>query len=208
MKNYIIGTSGFAKEIENILFDNSPSCEVFFVSENSNDTFNKKINSREVISEKLFLDIKEEILCYIAVGNPIIKNKIYNKLKQNSNISFPNLISRRAIFDSRFSKMGFGNILCQGTIITINVEIGNFVTLNLNSTVGHDTVLKNFITVSPGVNISGNVSVGNQCYLGTNSCILEKLSLIDNSIIGAGCVVNKTILEKGTYVGVPAKKIK
>ena len=44
--------------------------------------------------------------------------------------------------------------------------------------------------------------------VGTGAQILQGLTICDDTIIGAGAVVTKDILEPGTYVGIPAKKIK
>jgi UDP-3-O-[3-hydroxymyristoyl] glucosamine N-acyltransferase len=74
--------------------------------------------------------------------------------------------------------------------------------------VGHDSIIGDFVTVSPGCHISGNVKIGDRVFIGTGAVILEKVSICDDVIIGAGAVVAKSITEPGTYVGVPVKKIK
>ena len=208
LKKYIFGTSGFAKEVEFIIYDNFPSSEIVFVSENDSEDIKKKINGRSVIPENDFFNISETIECYIAVGSPQIRKKIYNKLKDKSNIIFPNLIHKSVVYDSRFFYFGIGNIICANSSITTNIKIGNFVHINLNCTVGHDTTIGDFVTCSPNCNISGNVNIGDHVYLGTNSIIIEKKNIANNIIVGAGCIVVKDLLETGTYVGTPAKKIK
>ena len=60
----------------------------------------------------------------------------------------------------------------------------------------------------PGSIISGDVIIGDRVYLGTNSTIIEKISVCSDVVIGANSVVVKDINENGTYVGVPSKKIK
>jgi serine acetyltransferase len=44
--------------------------------------------------------------------------------------------------------------------------------------------------------------------MGNNSSIREKLSVHSLATIGSNATVVKSIEESGTYVGVPAKKIK
>lgn len=104
--------------------------------------------------------------------------------------------------------IGTGSIVCAGTIITVDVKIGNHVHLNLHTTVGHDSVIGDFSTTAPNVNISGNVTIGNGVYLGTACCIREKLTICEDAVIGMNASVVKDITEAGTYVGIPAKKIK
>jgi UDP-3-O-[3-hydroxymyristoyl] glucosamine N-acyltransferase len=103
--------------------------------------------------------------------------------------------------------MGQGNFICAGTIITSNVTIGSHVHLNLHTTVGHDAIIGDFVTTAPNVNISGNVTIKDGVYLGTASCVREKLTICENVILGMNASVVKDITESGTYVGIPAKKI-
>ena len=104
--------------------------------------------------------------------------------------------------------IGEGSIITSGVIITCNVKIGMHVQLNLNTTIGHDNIIKNYVTTAPAVNISGSCCIGQNVYLGTGALVREDINIVKNSIIGMGSVVVKNIDESGTYVGNPAKKIK
>ena len=44
--------------------------------------------------------------------------------------------------------------------------------------------------------------------VGSGSTIIQLVEIAPYTIIGAGAVVVKTIEDSGTYVGVPARKIK
>ncbi len=52
-----------------------------------------------------------------------------------------------------------------------------------------------------------STKIGNNVSIGSNATILP-IEICDNVVIGAGAVVTKNIIESGTYVGNPAKKIK
>ena len=43
-----------------------------------------------------------------------------------------------------------GVIICAGVRLTNNIKVGNFSILNLNATVGHDTIIEHFVNVAPG----------------------------------------------------------
>ena len=101
-----------------------------------------------------------------------------------------------------------GTFFCPGVQTTVNVTIGRHVLLNLNATIGHDAVIGDYCTINPGANISGNVTIGEGCFIGTGATIIEKVTIAPWTVIGAGAVVVEDITEPGTYVGVPAKRIK
>jgi acetyltransferase-like isoleucine patch superfamily enzyme len=77
--------------------------------------------------------------------------------------------------------------------------------LNLNVTVGHDAVVHDFVTVYPGVNVSGSTELGERVSMGTNSCILQGLEIGAGSFVGAGAVVNRDLPAGVTAMGVPAR---
>lgn len=52
------------------------------------------------------------------------------------------------------------------------------------------------------------VYLGKNVWIGGNSTILPGVSVGENSVVGAGSVVNKNVEPNSLYVGVPAKKIK
>jgi len=57
----------------------------------------------------------------------------------------------------------------------------------------------------PGAIVSGNVTISNNVYMGTNSTVIEKKYVTSNCVIGANSVVVKDIKISGTYVGIPSK---
>jgi sugar O-acyltransferase (sialic acid O-acetyltransferase NeuD family) len=113
-----------------------------------------------------------------------------------------------AIIMSDDIKIGDGCFIGANSIITTNVEIGNHCILNRGNQIGHDTKIGDYFSAMPGAIVSGNVTIYDLVYMGTNSSIKEKLSIHSLTTIGSNAAVIKHIEESGTYVGVPAKKIK
>lgn len=205
-KIYIIGASGFGREIAWLIRNLSEWEIAGFIDDNVN-LINSDINGISVKgSLDYLLSLKNEINVVIAIGNPSIRKKIYDKLKNKKNILFPSIIDENIQLDDT-NKIGIGNILCAGTILTTNITIGNFNHINLSCTIGHDVVLNDFITIYPSVNVSGSVKIESFSEIGTGSQIIQGKNIGANVTIGAGSVVVKNLLDAGTYVGVPVRKL-
>ena len=204
---YIVGASGFGREVAWLIEELDGYKVKGFIDDNELVQA-QVINGIPVAGTVDFLlQKKEETSVVIAIGNPAIRMKIYNTLKDNPNLNFPNIIAK----DVRISKyidLGIGNIICSGSILTTNIKIGDFNHINLSCTVGHDVIINNFVTVYPSVNISGNVVIGDFTELGTGSQIIQGKNITNNVVIGAGSVVIRNIGESGTYVGTPVKRVK
>lgn len=152
--------------------------------------------------------LEEEVYIVFAVGNPATKKSIIEKIN-NPNIKYPILIHPNAqIGNKEYVNIGEGSIVTAGCIITVNIEIGKHVILNLSCTVGHDTVIKDYCSFMPSINISGEVLIKEGVYVGTGAKIINQLEIGEETIVGAGAVVSKNIPARCTAVGVPAKPIK
>src|SRR5690606_11366308 len=144
----------------------------------------------------------------LAIGNPSVKKKVHQSLS-NAYLSFPTLIHPLAqIGNLKYNSIGIGCLITANNVITVNTNIGDFVILNLACTVGHDSVIRAYCSFMPGVNISGEVLIEEGVYVGTGAKIINQLEIGKETIIGAGAVVSKSIPEKCTAVGIPAKPIK
>lgn len=115
---------------------------------------------------------------------------------------------------SKWLEVDTGTFISPGVIIMPNVKLGQHVQINLDCTIGHDVILGNYTTLAPGVHISGWVHAGNCVYFGAGAVTVhgvetEPLTIADDTIIGAGAVVTKSITEPGlTWVGVPARPLR
>jgi len=207
----IIGTGGFGREVKMLIDQinhNKKQYEIIgFYDDNVESGI--IINGFEVlgfINELVQIDYNLEVV--ISIADPMTKKKIYETLNNNSFLSFPSLIHPNVLIGTDKVNIGYGCIICASNIITVHVTIGNFVILNLGCTVGHDTNIGDYSSFMPSVNISGEVFIGNSVYVGSGAKIINLVTIGNSTIVGAGAVVSKSLPEKCTAVGIPAKPIK
>jgi serine acetyltransferase len=55
--------------------------------------------------------------------------------------------------------------------------------------------------------VSKVFKLGDNVVIGSNTCVLGPVEICDNVIIGSMSLVNKSITEPGTYVGIPVKRV-
>lgn len=209
---YIIGAGGFGREVAWLverINEVKPTWNLKgFIDDNKN-LWGTKEDAYPVLGGCEYLLKKSEeheVYTVCAVGSVKVRKRIIEKLK-DCGIHFATVIDPSVLISSKVN-VGEGTIICAGTIITVNITIGNHVIINLDCTLGHDDVISDFVTIYPSVNVSGNVVVRECSELGTGAQIIQGKCIESNTILGAGTIVISDIEESGTYVGSPAKKIK
>ncbi len=95
-------------------------------------------------------------------------------------------------------------------------RIGNNVTIRYGATIARGVIIENRSFISPNVmtiysthegeKISGTV-IGAKAFIGTGAVIGPGVKIGKGVTIGALAYVSKDCLEKGIYVGVPARKL-
>lgn len=207
----IVGTGGLAKEVAQLSRQIDPEGSRW-------SAISYVAPSIEMLGEPMSFGtirwhdsqvVEREKPCDVAigVGSPSLRRRLAQTLLQNQRLSFPNLVHPLVELDKEFVKLGRGNIVTKGVIVTCDVSIGDFNFLNLNVTVGHDAVIGSHNVFNPSCNISGNATIGDDNLFGTGCQVLENIGIASGVTIGAGAVVTRLILDAGTYVGIPARRV-
>lgn len=206
----IYGGGGFGREVKMLIDQINKQDKKFeFIG-----YFDDGVPKGTIIDGDVFLGGINELNSFsynlslvVSIADPKIKFNIIDSIN-NINITFPILIHPSCIIGDFNIKIGEGTIVCASTIITVNVEIGKHVILNLACTVGHDTKIGSYCSFMPAVNISGEVVIHDQVYCGTGVKIINQIKIGEGTIVGAGALVYKDLPPHCTAVGFPAKPIK
>ncbi len=206
----ILGASGLAKEFYYYIKRADSSIKDFiFVNDLNDGQTSLTIDGDQftVVKDWKFTNDYKFI---VAVGNPKIKKMLVEKAIQAGLQPANTIIDPSATILSNKNNLGYGGVISPGCTITTNVKLGDFVTLNLNTTVGHDTTLGNFCTTNPGVHISGECQIGELNEFGTGCIVRDRLIIGSNKTFGAQSAIVKSILNDDveTYVGVPGILLK
>jgi sugar O-acyltransferase (sialic acid O-acetyltransferase NeuD family) len=147
----------------------------------------------------------KEYALMVAVADSKDRFDIVQKLPKET--KYFTWVHPTALIMNNNVNIGDGSFIGAYSILTTNIKIGNHAILNRNNHIGHDCVIGDYFSAMPGSIVSGNVTIHDCVYLGTNSSIKEKLSIHSLTTIGLNSGVVHNIEESGTYGGTPTKKI-
>lgn len=195
----IIGASGHGKVIADTA-EKVGYTDIVFLDDNSVE--NECVGYSVVGDSRRITDYKGSDFI-VAIGNAEMRA---NKMKELTGYNVVSLIHPDAIVSRRVS-IGKGTVVLAGAVINTDTIIGEGCIISTCASVDHDNHLGNYVHVAVGAHLCGTVVIGERTWIGAGAIVSNNISVCDDCMIGAGAVVVKDIKEKGTYIGVPAKRI-
>ena len=204
MKLGVYGSGGLGREIyeialrRNIL--SSIWSEIVFIDDfiEQGDFFGTKR-----ISNNSLENHKNEYECVIAIGEPSVREKIYNRAMA-AGIKMTRLIDPTALI-SPTARIGEGTIVCEFSTVHTGVEIGYNCLIQPFCNIGHDIRVGNNTILSPFCAPGGGSVFGDRVYVGMHSSIIELIKIGDDAIVGMGSAVFRDVPAGATVVGNPAR---
>lgn len=144
----------------------------------------------------------------IAIGDNFTRRMMKDKiLSHNKDFNF---ISAVHPFSCLYHNVSIpkGTVIMAGVIINNDAEIGEFCILNTKSSLGHDSIMKPFSSLAPGVTTGGNVSIGIESAICIGATITQNIIIGDYCVIGASSLVIRNLDDYSLAYGIPAKLIK
>lgn len=142
----------------------------------------------------------------LGVGYPETKAGILGRVGVEP-FHWPTLVHPCASV-GRAVEIEHGAFLQAGVVVTTSSRIGEFVTVNVGTTINHDCIVHRLATLSPGVHVGGNVEIGEGAFLGIGASVVQGIRIGAWSTVAAGAVVLEDVPPAATVVGVPARVIR
>ncbi len=160
------------------------------------------IGGENVLKDKTYRDSK----LILAIGENAARKKLWQTINaldyELACAVHPSAQIGRNVF------IGVGTVIMANTTINSGTKIGENAIINTGATVDHDCVLEDYVHISPGAHLAGNVRVGELTHIGIGASVVQGVKIGRNVIIGAGAAVIDDIPNDVTAIGVPARVIK
>lgn len=196
----IVGSGGHSRSLIPIIIESGYKIEAVF-----DESFD---GSPEVIYENINLngkidDLVEKSQVILAVGDNIKRRELAGKL----NVFENNIIANSSKVDKTV-KLDSSNQILNNVFVNSYVQIGSHNIVNTGAIIEHEVKIGDYNHIAIGAKLCGRVTIGNNVMIGAGAIVIDSVNICDDVIIGAGTIVNKDIVESGTYVGSPARKVK
>jgi sugar O-acyltransferase (sialic acid O-acetyltransferase NeuD family) len=103
--------------------------------------------------------------------------------------------------------IGENNIVFPFCFIGLSAKIGNANIFWNGVNLDHNAIVGDGNFFASGCKTAGFVEIGNSCWLGLNSTIIQRMKIADETLVGAGAVVIGDTKPWTKYVGNPARAI-
>lgn len=118
--------------------------------------------------------------------------------------SFGTVVASTA-YVSRHATIGEGSVVLHGAMVGAGAVVGEGCIINTLADVEHDAVIGDYCHISTGAMVNGDCSVAAGVFLGSQSVMLNGISITaTGTIVAAGSFVRKTVNVPGIYAGNPA----
>lgn len=195
----IIGASGHGKVVADIARRNGYNEIVFFDDDdNIHECGGYPVIGKSSEAGTIDADI------IVGIGNADIRKRMQESVPEEKLVT---LIHPDAVIAEDVA-IGVGTVVMAGAVINPGVRIGKGCIINTCSSVDHDCVVSDYVHIAVGSHLCGTVSVGSGAWIGAGATISNNISICPYCMIGAGAVIVKNIDSAGTYMGVPARRIR
>lgn len=207
----VIGASGFGRESLDVLEamkEAGHSLEIIGVVDDNPAAINlQRLAERKIEylgTLKEWIEGSPKSCKYVlAIGNPTIRHKLSALLDKSGFDAFT-AVHPSAVIGSQVV-FGSGAVVCSGAVISTNVRLGVHVHINPNVTIGHDSILEDYVSINPAATISGEVLIMEETLIGAATTVLQGLTIGNRSLVGASSCVTKDISAGKVVKGIPAR---
>ena len=207
---YIIGARGFGREVaclaEYIIAAGQADFRIAGFLDDDSHALDRFPGYPPIIAsaESFNPSAGDVFVCALGVVAP---RKKYTEIIEQKGGHFITLIHPSASIRKN-TTIGIGCIVDSQAIISCDVEVEDHVVIQPNCVIGHDSRIRKWTILSSYVFMGGHAEAGLMAQLYTRCSIMPGVKVGQESIVGAGSLVRKSIPNGELVFGSPAKLVR
>lgn len=142
----------------------------------------------------------------VAFG-PERRRELHDEALKRGLVLAPAVIDPSAVL-SPSARVGDGSFVNAGVVVGALSFIGACCLINRSASLGHHTVIGDFVSIGPGAVLASNIKVGEGSLIGAGATILPNVEIGAGAVIAAGSVVRKTVGDGVLMSGNPAQELR
>lgn len=208
MKLAIYGTGGAGREMHELILYcaalNKRWTDIVFIDDTKETgyCYGTRVFPFEAFRREFGTD---EIEAIIAVGEPAVRKKLYEKLI-GGGFHLATIVHPTSVV-SPSATLGEGVIVKDSISISSDAVIKDNVCINGISMIGHGVEIGEHCEISSHAVVAGNTKVGSGVYIGISASVRDHIEIGNNAVISMGAVVLKSVRPNMVVMGNPAREI-
>lgn len=140
-----------------------------------------------------------------SVGNTKGRRALYKTILELG-FEIPIIIDPSAIVSTK-ATVEKGVFIGKRAVINAGSKVGSCAIINTGTIIEHDCIIGDFVHISPGATLCGQVSIGDDSHIGAGSVVRQCINIGSNSLVGAGSVVVKNVPDNVKAYGNPCRVV-
>ena len=141
----------------------------------------------------------------IGIGDPATRVSMSQRYEV-SGLKPLTAIHPTAVIGERCN-IGAGSVIGPSSTLTCDTDIGLHTHIHANVVISHDCFVDDFVVITPGVSIAGDVRVEKLAWIGVGATINRGVVIGRAALVGAGAVVIADVDPNDVVAGVPARSL-
>lgn len=139
----------------------------------------------------------------VALGNPANRLAMAARIDQQG-VPLINAIHSSAVIMPS-ATLGRGIMVGANAVINSNAQIRDNVIVNTGAIIEHDCQVSEGAAVGPSAHLGGRATIGTCSFIATGAIVLSRVSIGEQTVVGAGALVTRDLPDRVLAFGIPAK---
>jgi sugar O-acyltransferase (sialic acid O-acetyltransferase NeuD family) len=145
---------------------------------------------------------------FVSIGDNYSRQQAVERLRQSApQVPFVSIVHPDASV-AQSVLLSEGSVVLAGCRVNADARIGAHCVLNTQTSLDHDSVLEDFVSLAPGAVTGGNVRIGTASTISLGASVIHGVQIGAHCVVGAGSTVLTDLPDHVVAYGTPARVVR